>query len=67
MPEQNAPKVTSKGVVESLAWGIEGKVSYSLEGNINYSGAIIKWLVEDIKLIANAKESEVSCRLDPEH
>lgn len=52
------PKVTSKGVVESLAWGIDGKVTYSLEGNINYSGAIIKWLVDDIKLIANANESE---------
>lgn len=52
------PKTTSKGVVESLAWGINKKISYSLEGNINYSGAIIKWLIEDIKLIANAKESE---------
>ncbi len=52
------PKAASKGVVESLAWGIGGKVNYSLEGNINYSGAIIKWLAEDLKLIANAKESE---------
>ena len=44
-------------VVESLAWGIEGEIPYVLEGNINYSGAIIRWLVDDIHLIDQSRQS----------
>ena len=51
------PRPRSNGVVESLAWGIGGKVSYVLEGNINFSGAITKWLVNDLQLIASSRES----------
>lgn len=40
----------------SLAWKIDGKVHYCLEGNINYSCAVITWLKDDLKLIAHAKE-----------
>jgi glycerol kinase len=45
------------GVVTSLAWKFGGEVSYVLEGNINYTGAVIKWLTEDVRLIASAKEA----------
>lgn len=51
------PVFSEKGVVTSLAWGIDGVVNYVLEGNINYTGAVIKWLIEDMKLIQSAKES----------
>jgi glycerol kinase len=51
------PIFSQKGVVTSLAWGIDGEIRYVLEGNINYTGAVIKWLVEDVKLIQSAKES----------
>jgi glycerol kinase len=46
-----------ENVVTSLAWGISGKVNYVLEGNINYTGAVIKWLVDDVKLITSSKEA----------
>jgi glycerol kinase len=46
-----------KNVVTSLAWGMNGKMTYVLEGNINYSGAVIKWLVDDIGLISSAREA----------
>lgn len=49
--------LSDSGVVTSLAWGIDGKVSYVLEGNINYAGAVIKWLVEDVGLIEDASEA----------
>jgi glycerol kinase len=49
--------VFCKNVVTSLAWGINGRVDYVLEGNINYSGAVIKWLIEDLGLIGSAKEA----------
>jgi len=53
-------KVSPKpGVVASLAWGRGGRVEYVLEGNINYTGAVIKWLVDDIQLIESSKESEI--------
>lgn len=52
------PVFSDKGVVTSLAWGMDGKVSYVLEGNINYTGAVISWLQKDLKLIASAGETQ---------
>jgi len=43
--------------VTSIAWGLDKRVEYVFEGNINYSGATIKWLAEDLRLIKSAKES----------
>lgn len=48
--------VFSKDVVTSLAWGMGGKVDYVLEGNINYTGAVISWLKDDLQLIRSAGE-----------
>ena len=53
------PVASKNGLVTSLAWGMQGKVNYVLEGNINYTGAVTKWLVEDLELIASSKESGI--------
>ncbi len=53
----DSPVFSDNGLATSLAWGIDGKVSYVLEGNINYTGSVIKWLVDDVKLIESSKES----------
>jgi len=45
------------GVATSLAWGIDGQVHYVLEGNINYSGAVVKWLAEDLNLLNDPAEA----------
>ncbi len=50
--------LSGSGLVTSLAWGLDGKVSYVLEGNINYTGAVITWLVKDMGLIQSPGESE---------
>ncbi len=52
------PVLSTHGVVTSLAWGMDGKVTYCLEGNINYTGAVISWLKDDVGLIASAGETE---------
>lgn len=52
------PVFTDLGVVTSLAWSMSGKVNYVLEGNINYTGAVITWLKDDLKLISSAAETE---------
>lgn len=56
------PVFTDLGVVTSLAWSMDGKVSYVLEGNINYTGAVITWLKDDVKLISSAAETEALAR-----
>ncbi len=52
------PIFSENGIVTSLAWGMDGKVSYVLEGNINYTGAVISWLEKDLKLIKSADETQ---------
>lgn len=46
------------GIVTSLAWRISGEVNYVLEGNLNYTGAVITWLKDEVELISSAKETE---------
>ena len=57
------PVLSTHGVVTSLAWGMQGKVSYVLEGNINYTGAVISWLKDDMELIQSPSETEGLCRV----
>lgn len=47
---------SDNGLVTSIAWGFENKVHYVFEGNINYSGAVITWLKDDLGLIQSPKE-----------
>ena len=47
------------GLASSLAWGIDGEVSYVLEGNINYTGAVVSWLEHDLSLIESPKAIEL--------
>ncbi|MCR5102435.1 MAG: glycerol kinase GlpK [Butyrivibrio sp.] len=52
-------KVLSKnGLVTSLAWGIDGKVQYVLEGNLNYTGAVISWLKNDMEMIQSPADTQ---------
>ena len=48
----------TEGAVLALAWVIEGKPTYALEGIINYSSATIAWLKDQLGLITDAAESE---------
>lgn len=52
------PVYSQNGIISSLAWSRQGKVNYVLEGNLNYTGAVITWLKDDLKLIASAAETE---------
>lgn len=59
MMNTGAVTVQSKsGVVTSLAWKLGGEVNYVLEGNINYTGAAITWLKDEVRLIDSASETE---------
>ena len=56
------PVFTDLGVVTSLAGSMDGRVNYVLEGNINYTGAVITWLKDEVKLISSAAETEELAR-----
>ena len=49
---------SKNGLVTSLAWKYKGQVSYVMEGNLNYTGAVITWLKDSLGLIASANETE---------
>ena len=49
------------GLATSLALSIDGKADYVLEGNINYTGAVISWLKDDLELISSAGEVNGLC------
>lgn len=57
-----SPVFSSHGLVTSLAWKVGGVANYVLEGNINYTGAVISWLKDDVKLISSAGETEALAR-----
>ncbi|MBO4367439.1 MAG: glycerol kinase GlpK [Clostridia bacterium] len=56
------PVLSSKGVVTSIAWKLKGHVNYILEGNVNYSGAIVTWLKDQAGLLQSSAESEELAR-----
>lgn len=48
---------SENGLVTSIAWAQQGKVDYVLEGNINYTGAVISWLKDNVQLIESPEET----------
>lgn len=53
---------SKNGLVSSIGWKLGGGLSYVLEGNINYTGAVITWLKEQMRMIESAGETETLCR-----
>lgn len=52
------PIYSKNGLVTTIAWGIDGKVNYALEGSIFVAGAAIQWLRDEMRLIDSAADSE---------
>ncbi|WP_077328028.1 glycerol kinase GlpK [Virgibacillus siamensis] len=49
---------SDNGLLTTLAWGVDGKVEYALEGSIFVAGSAIQWLRDGLKLIDSAPETE---------
>ncbi len=49
---------SKNGLLTTLAWGVDGKVEYALEGSIFVAGASVQWLRDELKIIRDAAESE---------
>lgn len=49
---------SDNGLLTTIAWGLDGKVQYALEGSVFIAGAAIQWLRDGLKLIDDAPDSE---------
>ena len=52
------PKFSKNGMLTTIAWGLDGKVQYALEGSVFVAGAAIQWLRDALQVIDHAKDSE---------
>jgi len=58
---------TSKtGLVTTMAWGLDGRVDYALEGSIFVAGAAVQWLRDGLRLVSEAAETEAAARSVPD-
>lgn len=56
------PVFSKNGLVTTIAWGLDGKVEYALEGSIFVAGSAIQWLRDQMKLVDVAADSEYFAR-----
>jgi len=56
----STPILSKKGLLTTVAWEIDGKVTYALEGSVFVGGAAVQWLRDQMKLIKDAPDSERS-------
>lgn len=61
-----APVNSHNGLVTTIAWGVDDKVEYALEGSIFVAGAAVQWLHDELGLIRDAAESEVLAKSVPD-
>ncbi len=53
---------SSHGLLSTIAWGLNGEITYALEGSVFMAGATVQWLRDEMKMINNAAESEELAR-----
>ena len=49
---------SKKGLLTTIAWGMDGKIEYALEGSVFVAGAAIQWLRDEMRMIKHASETE---------
>ncbi|WP_312353385.1 glycerol kinase GlpK [Aminipila sp.] len=52
------PVASQHGLLTTIAWGLDGKVTYALEGSIFVAGAAVQWLRDELGLVHSSSESE---------
>ena len=52
------PLFPNNGLLTTIAWGLDGKVEYALEGSVFVAGAAIQWLRDEVKLVDSSPDSE---------
>lgn len=60
------PIFSQNGLVTTIAWGLNGKIQYALEGSIFVAGASIQWLRDALRFVESASDSEYMARKVPD-
>ena len=60
------PQITDSGLITTIAWGLDGKVNYALEGSVFVCGAAIQWLRDGMRVIESATDSEYYAKKVPD-
>lgn len=60
------PVFSKNGLVTTIAWGLDGKVQYALEGSIFVAGSAIQWLRDQLKVVGSAADSEYFAKKVPD-
>ena len=53
-----APVKSDSGLLTTIAWGVNGKVTYALEGSVFVAGSAIQWLRDGLRMLKDSKDSE---------
>ncbi|HHY93375.1 MAG TPA: glycerol kinase GlpK [Firmicutes bacterium] len=57
---------SKSGLLTTIAWGVNGRVEYALEGSIFITGAAVQWLRDELRVIDNSAQSEEYARKVPD-
>ena len=60
------PVFSDNGLVTTIAWGLDGKITYALEGSAFNAGSVIKWLRDELGLIENAPQCDKFAAMVPD-
>ena len=52
------PVISNNGLLTTIAWGLDGKITYALEGSVFVAGAAIQWLRDEVGILENSANSE---------
>ena len=63
----STPVFSQNGLVTTVAWGLDGDVTYALEGSIFVAGAAIQWLRDELRFIESASDSEYMAKKGPRY
>ncbi|NLZ46429.1 MAG: glycerol kinase GlpK [Clostridiales bacterium] len=58
MNTSSTPIQSKSGLLTTIAWGIEGKVTYALEGSVFVAGALVQWLRDELQIIESSVQTE---------
>lgn len=62
------PQSSTNGLLTTIAWGLDGKVFYALEGSVFIAGAAVQWLRDGLKIIEKASDTEaIASAIKDEH
>ncbi len=63
----NTPVDSKNGLLTTVAWGVNNRIIYALEGSVFVAGAAIQWLRDGLKIIGNSAESETLANSVPDN